>query len=100
MRSARASASRRRPKGTGRSMRLEGVSYGVGRVLGMNWRLVFDRDVVHRELAIIKTDPEPWRHDRRQRNHVGTRLAHNAALHQKPLTPDLASREPGAVYQC
>jgi hypothetical protein len=38
-------------------MRLKGVSYDVGRVLGMNWRPVFDPDVVHRELAIIKTDP-------------------------------------------
>jgi hypothetical protein len=37
-------------------MRLKGVSYDVGRVLGMNWRPVFDPDVVHRELAIIKTD--------------------------------------------
>jgi hypothetical protein len=26
-------------------MRLEGVSYDVGRVLGMNWRPVLDRDV-------------------------------------------------------
>ena len=45
MRSARASASRRRPKGAGRSMRLKGVSYEAGRVLGMNWRPVFDPDV-------------------------------------------------------
>jgi hypothetical protein len=28
-----------------------------GRVLGMNWRPVFDPGVVHRELAIIKGDP-------------------------------------------
>jgi hypothetical protein len=29
-------------------------------------------DVVHRELAIIKTDPEPWRHDLRQRKRLRT----------------------------
>ena len=45
MGSARASASRRRPKGAGRSARRKRVSYDVGRVLGMNWRPVFDPDV-------------------------------------------------------
>jgi hypothetical protein len=34
----------------------KGVSYDVGRVLGMNWRPVFDLHVVHRELQIIKDD--------------------------------------------
>src|ERR1039458_9925024 len=34
----------------------QGVSYDVGRVLGGNWRPVFDPQVVHRELEIIKTD--------------------------------------------
>jgi hypothetical protein len=38
-------------------MRLKGVSYDAGRVLGMNWRPVFDPHVVHRELEIIKADP-------------------------------------------
>ncbi len=33
-----------------------GVSYDVGRVLGMNWRPEFDPKVVHRELEIIKDD--------------------------------------------
>jgi len=61
MRSARASASRRRPKGAGRSMRLKGVSYDVGRVLGMNWRPVFDPDVAHRKLAVINADQRPQR---------------------------------------
>ena len=45
MRSARASASRQRPNGAGRSIRLKGISYDVGRVLGMNWRPVFNPDV-------------------------------------------------------
>lgn len=81
-------------------MKLEGITYDVGRVLGMNWRPVFDPDVVHRELAIIKTDPEPWRHDRRQRKRLRTRQAHNAAPHQKAPTPDLASWGPCTVYQC
>ena len=34
----------------------KGVSYDVGRVLGMKWRPEFDPDVVHREAAIIKAD--------------------------------------------
>jgi hypothetical protein len=33
-----------------------GVSYDVGRVLGMNWRPDFDPRVVHREIEIIKND--------------------------------------------
>jgi hypothetical protein len=33
-----------------------GVSYDVGRVMGMNWRPDFDPKVVHRELEIIKND--------------------------------------------
>ena len=37
-------------------MNLKGVSYDVGRVMGGNWRPIFDRQVVHRELAIIKND--------------------------------------------
>ena len=37
-------------------MRIKGVSYDVGRVLGGNWRPVFDREVVRRELTIIKDD--------------------------------------------
>ena len=37
-------------------MNVRGVSYDVGRVMGMNWRPVFDPRVVHRELEIIKND--------------------------------------------
>jgi len=37
-------------------MNRRGVSYDAGRVLGMNWRPVFDPTVVHRELEIIKND--------------------------------------------
>ena len=37
-------------------MRLQGVSYDVGRVMGGNWRPVFDPAVVRRELSIIKSD--------------------------------------------
>jgi hypothetical protein len=37
-------------------MKLKGVSYDVGRVMGGNWRPVFDIEVVHRELSIIKND--------------------------------------------
>jgi hypothetical protein len=37
-------------------MKLKGVSYDVGRVMGGNWRPEFDMTVVHRELAIIKND--------------------------------------------
>ena len=37
-------------------MNRRGVSYDVGRVMGVNWRPIFDRKVVHRELEIIKTD--------------------------------------------
>jgi len=33
-----------------------GVSYDVGRVLGVQWRPVYDPKVVHRELEIIKND--------------------------------------------
>jgi hypothetical protein len=34
----------------------QGVSYDVGRFMGINWRPVFDPQVVHRELEIIKND--------------------------------------------
>ena len=37
-------------------MNRRGVSYDVGRVMGMNGRPVFDPAVVHRELAIIRND--------------------------------------------
>jgi hypothetical protein len=37
-------------------MNCKGVSYDVGRVMGGNWRPVFDPKVVHRELEIIKDD--------------------------------------------
>ncbi len=37
-------------------MNRKGVSYDVGRVMGLNWRPVFDPAVVHRELQIIKDD--------------------------------------------
>jgi hypothetical protein len=37
-------------------MKIKGVSYDVGRVMGGNWRPVFDPKVVHRELEIIKND--------------------------------------------
>ena len=37
-------------------MRLKGVSYDVGRVMGFNWRPHFDPKIVHRELEIIKND--------------------------------------------
>ncbi len=37
-------------------MNIKGVSYDVGRVMGGNWRPVFDPRIVHRELEIIKND--------------------------------------------
>lgn len=37
-------------------MRRRGVLYDVGRVLGFNWRPVFEPAVVHRELRIIRDD--------------------------------------------
>lgn len=37
-------------------MKRRGVLYDVGRVLGMNWRPVFDRQVVRREPQIIHDD--------------------------------------------
>jgi hypothetical protein len=37
-------------------MKIKGVSYDVGRVMGGNWRPIFDTKVVHRELEIIKND--------------------------------------------
>ncbi|MGD0329430.1 MAG: abortive infection protein [Nitrososphaeria archaeon] len=37
-------------------MERKGVSYDVGRVMGFNWRPVFDPKIVHRELEIIKDD--------------------------------------------
>lgn len=37
-------------------MRIKGVTYDVGRVLGGNWRPVFDPQVVRRELDVIKSD--------------------------------------------
>ena len=37
-------------------MRLKGVCYDVGAVMGFNWRPVFDPKVVRRELEIIKSD--------------------------------------------
>jgi len=37
-------------------MKLKGVSYDVGRVMGFNWHPNFDPKVVYRELEIIKTD--------------------------------------------
>ena len=37
-------------------MNRKGVSYDVGRVMGLNWRPVFDPAVVHRELEIIRDD--------------------------------------------
>ena len=37
-------------------MKRKGVSYDVGRVMGGNWRPVFDPQVVRRELEIIQND--------------------------------------------
>ena len=37
-------------------MRLKGVCYDVGAVMGFNWRPVFDPKIVRRELQIIKND--------------------------------------------
>jgi hypothetical protein len=37
-------------------MNRKGVSYDVGRVMGINWRPIFDPQVVHRELEIIKNN--------------------------------------------
>jgi hypothetical protein len=37
-------------------MRLKGVCYDVGRVMGIDWRPSFDPKVVHMELGIIKDD--------------------------------------------
>jgi hypothetical protein len=37
-------------------MNRKGVSYDVGRVMGFNWRPVFNPKIVHRELEIIKND--------------------------------------------
>ena len=37
-------------------MNRKGVSYDVGRVMGINWRPIFDTKIVHRELEIIKND--------------------------------------------
>jgi hypothetical protein len=37
-------------------VRIKGVSYDVGRVLGENWRPEFEPEVVRRELTIIKDD--------------------------------------------
>ena len=37
-------------------MNRKGVSYDVGRVMGINWRPIFNPRVVHRELEIIKND--------------------------------------------
>ncbi len=37
-------------------MKRKGISYDVGRVMGINWRPNFDPKVVHRELEIIKND--------------------------------------------
>jgi hypothetical protein len=37
-------------------MKIKGVCYDVGAVMGFNWRPVFNPKVVHRELEIIKND--------------------------------------------
>ena len=37
-------------------MNRKGVSYDVGRVYYFNWRSVFDPQIIHRELEIIKND--------------------------------------------
>ncbi len=37
-------------------MRLKGVCYDVGAVMGFNWRPVFDPKVVRKELGVIKND--------------------------------------------
>lgn len=37
-------------------MKLKGVSYDVGRVMGGNWRPKLDTKIVHRELEIIQND--------------------------------------------
>jgi|ERR1019366_6280972 hypothetical protein len=37
-------------------MNRKGVSYDVGRVMGGNWRPIFDLKIIHRELEIIKND--------------------------------------------
>jgi len=37
-------------------VRIKGVTYDVGRVLGGNWRPEFEPEVVRRELTIIKDD--------------------------------------------
>jgi hypothetical protein len=38
------------------AMRIRGVSYDVGRVLGVNWRPEFNQAVVRRELEIVRDD--------------------------------------------
>jgi hypothetical protein len=63
-------------------MTLKGASYDAGRVLGMNWRPVFDPDVVHREAAMIKADlhckADLWAQHRaargRRRGRAGSRI--------------------------
>ncbi len=37
-------------------MKRKGVCYDVGRVMGGNWRPIFNPAIVHRELEIIKND--------------------------------------------
>src|ERR1700734_643912 len=37
-------------------MKLKGITYDVGCVMGGNWRPLFELKVVHRELEIIKND--------------------------------------------
>jgi hypothetical protein len=37
-------------------MRIKGVCYDVGAVMGFNWRPDFDAPTVRRELEIIKND--------------------------------------------
>jgi hypothetical protein len=39
-----------------KAMKGKGVCYDVGRVMGGNWRPVFDQKVVHRKLEIIKSE--------------------------------------------
>ena len=37
-------------------MKIKGISYDVGRVMGMNWRPLFEPEIIQKELEIIQND--------------------------------------------
>ena len=83
-------------------MNRKGVCYDVGRVMGFNWRPIFEPRVVHRELEIIKKDLHCNSVRIHGLNIDRLKLATEAALEQGLevwLSPELWDKSPEKTLQ-